>query len=102
MIDFGIAGTRRSLEDIRIGCQDMTPAGAKYAQRNLHCSAIKVSLGVFQIRRNAFCKQSQEDRLENVFRIVGAAGDGTGSAVHQLMLLPKDFLNPWDCPWLHL
>src|SRR5215471_19330018 len=102
MIDLGIAGAQRSLEDIRIGCQDMTPAGAKYVQRNLHCGAIKVRLGVFQILRNASRKQSQEDRLENVFRIVGAAGDDTSSAVHQLMVLPKDFLNPWDCRWLHL
>src|SRR6516162_7242678 len=102
MIDFGIAGTRRSLEDVGVGCQHVTPAGAKYVQRSLHRGAVKVSLGILQIRLCALRKQSQEDRLENVFRVIRAPGDDTGRAIYQLVVVPEDLLNPWDCWRRHL
>jgi hypothetical protein len=93
---------RGVIEESRIACQDMTPAGAKKVQRSPDGRPIEIRFRFFEIRRNALSLQSQEDCLENVLRIVGVSCDDTGSTVNQLIVLTKDFLNPWDSWWRHL
>ena len=102
MIDIGTGRWRSILEKVRIGSQDMPPAGAKKVQRSPNGRPVEIRLRFFEIRRSAKPLQSQEDCLENVLRIVVISGDDTRGAVNQLIVFTKNFLNRCDCWWRHL